>query len=170
MIKYIDCEVGGRFYQDVEFKNMGFSFKNIEWTLWDKITLPFYKFKRVSKDCWYYFIRMCVRINDGYDARDVFSLDYSFVIKYENIFKDFRKYNNGVPYGLKEDEWNKILDEMIYHLHYMDENNIEDELQFYVKDEENSYIIAGRTVFEIMEEHRKEFFELFSKYFYSLWY
>lgn len=170
MIKYIDCEVGGRFYQDVEFKNMGFSFKDIEWTLWDKIALPFYKFKRASKDCWYNFKRMCERIKDGYDARDVFSLDYNFVIKYEKILKDFRKYNNGIPNGLTEHEWNKILDEMIYHLHYMDENNIEEELQYYVKDEKESYIVIGTTIYEIMEEHRDEFFKLFSKYFYNLWY
>ena len=170
MIKYIDCEVGGRFYEDVEFKDIGFSFNEIKWTLWDKITLPFYRCRRLFKG-WFYECKYAFeRVKDGYDSRDVFSLDYRFLTKYEKILKDFRKYNNGVPHGLKEDEWNKILDEMIYHLHYMDENNIEDELQFYVKDEENSYIIVGRTVFEIMEEHRKEFFELFSKYFYSLWY
>lgn len=168
MIKYIDCEVGGRFYEDVEFKDIGFSFKKIKWTLWDKITWPFYKYRRLIKD-WFYKCKWAFeRVKDGYDSRDVHSLDYFFVLKYEKILKDFRKYNQGIPYGLTEHEWNKIIDELIYHIHYMDENNIEEELQEYVADEETSYIIVGRTIFEIMEEHRKEFFELFSKYFYNL--
>lgn len=170
MIKYIDCEVGGRFYQDVEFKNLGFSFKDIKWTFWDKITSPFYKLRRLLKDIKYKIKYAFERIKDGYDSRDVFSLDYNFIWRFEKLLKEFRKYNNGVPYEMSEEEWNKILDEMIYHLHYMDENNIEDELQFYVKDEKDSYIIVGNTVYEIMCEHKDEFFMLFSKYFYNLWY
>ena len=170
MNQIIDCEVGGRLYKNVKFKDMGFSFKKIKWTFWDKLTLPFYRCRRVLKDLFYACRYAFERVKDGYDSRDVFSLDYSFLLRYEKILKDFRKYNNGHPCNMTEEEWNKILDDMIYHLHYMIEENVENELQTYVKDDENSYIIDGRTVFNIMEEHRKEFFELFSKYFYNLWY
>ena len=171
MNQIIDCEVGGRLYKNVHFKNMGFSFKQIKWTFWDKLTWPFYKCRRALKDCFYTCKRAFERVKDGYDYMDVVSLDYSFLLRYEKILKDFRKHNNGYPGTMSDiEEWDKILDEMIYHLHYMNENNVEDELQTYVKDKENSYIIVGRTVFNIMEEHRKEFFELFSKYFYNLWY
>jgi hypothetical protein len=170
MNQIIDCEVGGRLYKNVHFKDMGFSFEKIKWTFWDKLTWPFYRCKRVLKD-WFYACKYAFeRVKDGYDSRDVFSLDYSFLLRYEKILKDFRKYNNGHPCHMTEEEWDKILDEMIYHLHYMYEENVENELQTYVKDKENSYIIVGRTVFDIMEEHRKEFFDLFSKYFYNLWY
>lgn len=170
MIKYIDCKVGGKLYKDVEFKSLGFHFNDIKWNLWDKITLPFYKLRRVLKDVKWAIKYAFERIKDGYDSREVFSLDYHFIWRYEKILKDFRKYNNGVPYGLQENEWNEILDKMIYHLHYMDENIIEDELQLYVKDEKESYTVVGTTIYDIMKEHKDEFFKLFSEHFYSLWY
>lgn len=66
MAKYIDCEVGGRFYKDVEFKNVGFSFNEIKLSLWDKITLPFYRCRRLFKDwfyeCKYAFDRVILKI------------------------------------------------------------------------------------------------------------
>lgn len=168
MIKYIDCEVGGKLYKDVEFKSLGFHFNDIKWNLWDKITLPFYRLRRVLKDVKWSIKYAFERIKDGYDSREVFSLDYNFIWRYKKILKDFRKYNNGIPYGLQEKEWNEILDKMLYHLQYMDENNVEDELQFYVKDEKESYTVVGTTIYDIMKEHKDEFFKLFSEHFYSL--
>lgn len=170
MIKYIDCEVGGKLYKNVEFKSLGFHFNNIKWNLLDKITWPFYRLRRILKDAKWSIKYAFERVKDGYDSRDVFSLDYNFIWRYENILKDFRKYNNGFPCSMTEEAWNKIIDNMLYHLHYMYENNVEDELQAYVKDEKDSYIVVGTTIYDIMKEHKDEFFKLFSEYFYSLWY
>jgi enoyl-[acyl-carrier-protein] reductase (NADH) len=64
------------------------------------------------------------------------------------------------------EEWDNVIDEMLYHLHYMDEENVIKELEKDVPDEWNASHIV---VHEIMNKHKEEFFILFSKYFYDLW-
>lgn len=165
--KYVTCTIGGKEYE-VLFRDSGISFDNIKWTFWDKITLPFYRSRRWFKDSFYAIKYAYYRLRDGYDCRDVFNIDYGFTVKYKKILENFKKYNNGYPTELTWEAWNTTIDEMLYHLQFMTEEDVEAELISYVDSE--SYYVADDTIYKIMEEHKNKFFELFSKYFYSLWY
>ena len=67
---------------------------------------------------------------------------------------------------MTEEEWNNIIDEMIFHLRYMDEEKVDEEL---CKDVPDNWIPCVPTIDMITEKHKDEFFKLFSKYFYNLW-
>ena len=67
---------------------------------------------------------------------------------------------------MTNEEWEAIVDEMLYHLHYMDERNVEEELE---RDVPKDWSPSQRNIDEIMDKHKDEFFKLFSEYFYNLW-
>ena len=67
---------------------------------------------------------------------------------------------------MTEEEWDDIIDEMIYHLHYMNEEVVVEELE---RDVPDDWSASYKTVNYILDKHKDAFFELFSKYFYHLW-
>ena len=164
--KYITCTIGGKDY-NAHFKSFGESYSNFEWSFWDRVTLPFYKGRRVLKDLFYECKYAFQRLVDGYDCRDVFNVDVGFITRYKKILENFKKYNNGYPSNMTYEEWIDIIDRMLYHLQFMDSCFVEDELYKFVGD---GFFLVDDTVHKIVEEHKNKFFELFSKYFYSLWY
>ena len=103
---------------------------------------------------------------NDYDSIDRYNTFEKFTERYSKILNDYRKNHWGYPYKVSSDEWDNIIDEMIYHLHYMDEDNVENEL---CKDVPENWTPTWKTVNEIMERHKDEFFKLFSKYFFDLW-
>ena len=133
---------------------------------WDAIESLYYAVKRnVSRvywNCRYGFQRMF----KGYDSVDTFSTFDKFVERYTNILKELRNRHYGYPLDLTEEKWDDILDEMIYHLHYMDEETVIKELE---KDVPDDWYASSKTVWEVMDKHKNEFFKLFSEYFYNLW-
>jgi hypothetical protein len=64
------------------------------------------------------------------------------------------------------EEWDAVIDEMLYHLKYMDEETVTEELE---KNVPEDWSASYRTVNPILEKHKDAFFKLFSKYFYDLW-
>ena len=106
------------------------------------------------------------RMFRGYDDREVFDIDMVFIDRYLKILKDFRKNHCGYPPSITNEQWDDILDEMIKHLTLMNENNIMSELK---KGMPDSFKPDYKTVREIMDKHKDEFFKLFSKWFYNLW-
>lgn len=156
----------GRDKVDAKYFNSDFHFKPIKLSLWDKITIPFYKAKRVIRDTYWNIRYGFQRMFKGYDSVDVFDVYASFIKRYSKIFTDFKKHNCGYPFGTTEEEWDNIIDEMIYHLYYMDESNVDKELEKYAPE---GYAPCYETTDKIMHEHKEEFFKLFSKYFYNLW-
>lgn len=135
-------------------------------TLWDKITTLFWRAKRWVKDAYWEVRYGFQRMFKGYDSVDIFETYYKFTDRYSKILTRLRKRHVGYPYCLSEEEWDDILDEMVYHLHYMVEDNVVDELK---KDVPKEWSPSQKDVDEIMEKHKDEFFKLFSKYFYDLW-
>jgi hypothetical protein len=134
--------------------------------LWDTITLPFYRLKRKIRDIYWEIRYGFQRMFKDYDNVDIFSMDSKFIERYYKILTDFKKSLHGHPGRMSEEEWNKILDQMIFHLYYMDEEHIDEEL---CKDVPESWIPTWNTSGEIMEKHKNEFFKLFSEHFYDLW-
>lgn len=142
------------------------TFKDKLENIWDAITTPFYRIKHKVRDvCWeirYGFQRMF----KGYDVVDTFETFSKFINRYTKILTDYRNKHWGYPGTMTEEEWDEIVDEMLYHLKYMDEEVVTSELENGVPDE---WSASGIIVYEIMDKHKDAFFELFSKYFYYLW-
>ena len=134
--------------------------------LWFFITTPYYRVKNKLEEvywsCRYGFERMF----KGYDSVDTFETFSKFTDRYSKILTELRNCHYGYPGTLTEQEWDNILDEMIYHLRYMDEETVTEELE---KDVPEDWIVNNKTVYEIMDKHKNEFFKLFSEYFYNMW-
>lgn len=107
------------------------------------------------------------RLFRGFTSQDVYALNKSFISRYILILKQFKKHNDDTPYDLTKEEWNAVLDRLVYHLRMMDEENV---IEVLTKDMPEDYNPSWESVTEIMNRNKKEFFELFSKYFYDLWY
>ena len=114
-------------------------------------------------------------IKYGYDEYATWETFDWFTNTIMDVLKTYRNGHIGYPvvsYDDKEKqdaaniEYDADLDEMIHHLYYMDENNVEEELS---KGMPEDWVPSSLTVYEIMERHKDEFFKLFSKYFYNLW-
>lgn len=135
-------------------------------TLWDKITLPLYRFVHKVKNVYWNIRYGFQRMFKGYDNVDVFDTFSKFTDRYSKILAEYRKSHIGYVGTMTLEEWNSIIDEMIFHLYYMNEENVNEELKKYVS---NNWIPTLETVSKIMDSHKDKFFKLFSEYFYSLW-
>ena len=137
-----------------------------KWNLWDKITIPFYRFRRLIVDTYYRIYHGFQRMFKDYDDYDVFELFSSFTNRYGKILTDYRKTHTGCPSEFTNKQWEAIIDEMLYHLKFMDETYIKNSL---CEGMPEHWLPDSLVVYEIMERHKDEFFKLFSKYFYNLW-
>lgn len=142
--------------------------RNIFEKIWDAITTPYYTIKCKVKDIYWEIRYGFQRMFKGYDSVDTFDTFSKFIQRYTKILKEYRKHHYGVPmeFAKLEEEWDKVIDEMLYHLHYMDEETVIKELE---KDVPDNWSASGKSVYGVMRKHKDAFFELFSKYFYDLW-
>lgn len=167
---YKTATVGKDVIEDVEYlvfeHNGKLGLNEPEFTLWDKITIPFYRAKHKVKRMYWEVRYGFQRMFKGYDNVDTFEIFDRFIERYIKIITEFRNNHCGYPYNLTEEEWDNVLDEMLYHLHYMKEDDVIEELK---KDVPKSWNPSYKNINEIMEKHKNEFFKLFSEYFYNLW-
>lgn len=142
--------------------------KSTKWycKLWNTITTPYYKARWKIKEAYWEVRYGFERMFKGYDSVDTFETFAKFIDRYTKILTDLRKCHYGYPGTITEEEWDNVLDEMIYHLYYMDEEHVTAELE---KDVPDNWTVSGKTVSNIMDKHKNEFFKLFSEYFYHLW-
>ena len=144
------------------------TFKDVLEKIWDIITTPFWRMKHKIRDAYWEVRYGFQRMFKGYDSVDTFETFAKFIDRYTKILTEYRKKHWGIPLEFVdlEEEWDNVIDEMLYHLHYMDEETVVDELE---KDVPDDWSISHITVHEILNKHKDAFFELFSKYFYDLW-
>lgn len=142
--------------------------KEMKWfeKVWDVITTPYYKVKWKIKEAYWEIRYGFERMFKGYDSVDTFETFAKFIERYSKVLTELRNNHYGYPGTITEEEWDNILDEMIYHLRYMDEETVTEELE---KDVPDDWTASAKTVYEIMDKHKNEFFKLFSEYFYNLW-
>lgn len=173
---YATAKVGRDAIENVEYIVLDYSdwwkpkeaktFKDKLEKLWDVITTPYYKakwkVKEVYWNCRYGFERMF----KGYDSVDTFETFAKFIERYTKILTEYRKTHIGYVGTMTEEEWDGIIDEMLYHLKYMDEETVTEELE---KDVPDDWTASAITVYEVMDKHKDAFFKLFSEYFYNLW-
>ena len=173
---YATAKVGKDTIENVEYFTFDHSdwfagkeiktFKDILEKIWDVITTPYYVVKRKVRDVYWEIRYGFQRMFRGYDAVDTFETFYKFTKRYSKILKDYRKHHIGYCGEMTAEEWDAIIDEMIYHLHYMDEETVTEELEKNVPDD---WSVSTIDVYSVMDVHKDAFFELFSKYFYHLW-
>ena len=132
----------------------------------DTITTPFYIARRKIKNAYWEVRYGFQRMFKGYDSVDIIETYAQFIDRYTKILIQFKESKMGHPAMLTKEEWDNIIDQMLYHLYYMDENNVDKELS---KDIPDNLIPTLHTSCEIMEKHKDEFFKLWSEWFYHLW-
>lgn len=142
------------------------TFKDRLEKLWDIITTPYYRAKWKIRDVYWEVRYGLQRMFKGYDSVDTFETFAKFIERYTKILTALRNNHYGYPGTITEEEWDNVLDEMIYHLRYMDEETVTKELE---KDVPDNWNASGKTVSQIMDKHKDAFFKLFSEYFYNLW-
>ena len=132
----------------------------------EKIIILLNWIKLTVKDI-YWEIRYGIqRVFKGYDYRDTFEIYSNFTERYYKILTDYKKNHHGHPCNLTEYEWDIIIANMLRHLYYMDEDNVNKELCKYTPE---GWIVDCETTYEVIERHKNEFFKLFSEYFFYLW-
>lgn len=131
----------------------------------------YYRIQNALRD-----FRRCQRFKRGYSYSDVWNMYDWFMRTVKPMLIHLRDYGFGVPNELYIEgdngriNWENILNEMINCLEMMDEDNAYAFLGFCELDDYKRMTKEDReNVYRIMEENKNRFFELFSKYFYSLW-
>ena len=142
------------------------TFKDKLENLLDNVTTPFWKTRRWIKDTYWEVRYGFQRMFKGYDSVDTFETFAKFIERYTKILTEYRKKHVGYVATMTNEEWEDVVDDMLYHLHYMDERNVEEELE---KDVPDGWHASQITIDNIMLKHKDEFFKLFSEYFYNLW-
>ena len=113
------------------------------------------------------------RFKRGYSYGDVWDMDCWFTRTVKPMLIHLRDHGIGVPNELYQEgaenergAWEAVLTEMIECLELMDEDGAEK----YLGIAEDDYSFKShQKQWALMEEKKNRFFELFSKYFYSLW-
>lgn len=111
------------------------------------------------------------RFKRGYSYGDIWDMDFWFMRTVKPMLIHLRDHGIGIPNDLykqgvenEREEWEAVLTEMISCLELMDEDNVEKHLG--IEDDDWSVENYNKT-WELMEENKNRFFELFSKHFYS---
>lgn len=117
------------------------------------------------------------RFKRGYSYGDVWDMYFWFMRTVKPMLTHLRDHGIGVPNELylqgadnERIAWENTLTEMISCLELMDEDNVYRYLGY--KDDDWQSRLSPKDyekVYQVMEENKNRFFELFSKYFYCLW-
>ena len=137
-----------------------------ELSVLSKITVSFHRIKWKIKDAYWEVRYGFQRMFYGFDSVDVFSMDTKFIQRYQKILKRYKETHWGHPADMTNEEWENIIDKMIFHLHYMNEDNVIKELENAVPE---GWIVGRKAISEVMDKHKDEFFKLFSEHFFDLW-
>lgn len=122
----------------------------------------------------------------GYATVDIWNIDTWFLDTIIPMLKHFRKYHAGFPQDMENEEWEKILDEMIYCFENSTLDSIERKCNLEWEEYQKTTKDKSKTDKEIRQyrekwinkekeeakkaiENKDRGFELFSKYFYDLW-
>lgn len=133
----------------------------------------YYKIRNAIRELRYDLRCRCQRFKRGYSYSDIWDMDCWFKRTVKPMLIHLRDHGCGVPNDLyldgvenEREAWEAVLTEMVDCLTLMDEDEVEKYLG--IVDDDWS-IESYNKVNNLMETKKNRFFELFSKYFYSLW-
>lgn len=138
----------------------------VRWTLWDSITLPFYRAGYRIESMWGNFRSRCQRFRRGYAWTDVWNMNQWFIDTVRPMLEHLLKHHSGYPGNMSPGQYDEELSEMIECLRLMDEENAKEYCRF---QEDNISMGAIQKYEDVMEKSKKRFFYLFEKNFWSLW-
>ena len=128
----------------------------------------YYKIRNAFRELKYDFRRRCQRFKRGYSYGDVWDMDYWFIRTVKPMLTHLRDHGIGIPNELYQDgddkereAWEAVLTEMIECLEDMDRYAVEEKYNLHGDSYQRSW--------DIVEKNKNRFFELFSKWFFSLW-
>lgn len=108
----------------------------------------------------------CQRFIRGWADEDTWDIDWWFIKTLSQMLKKFKEDNDSHPFKLSEEEWDTILDNMVYYLEGMNEEGAVKQLY----GEGANLIVDDYTeINNHMATSKEKFFELFVQYFYELW-
>lgn len=137
-----------------------------KWTLWDSITLPFYRAGyRIKSKCGDLRSR-CQRFRHRYALTDIWNMNQWFIDTVRSMLEYFLEHHLGYPCGVTDEEYDNELMEMIECLRLMDEENAKEYCGF---EEDDISTEAIQDYWDVMDKSKKRFFYLFEKNFWSLW-
>ena len=155
-----------------------------------RFSRPPYRFWYIHKIIRWYFYEIKYgwqRMMYGYCDMDSWDIDHWFLNTVPNMLQLLREKQWGHPANMTSEEWNKILDEMIFYLREADEEQCsrqepsfdwksETERNAMTKDEEIQYNILRSNWFEesnkiakYRDEMKDKGLEMFKEYFWNLW-
>lgn len=170
-------------------------FLNVESTIFDKISVYWYRLVWNHIRNWYYECKYGFqRMFRGYDDRQIFNLDLELMKHIHKILKAFRKECVSHPDQMTYREWLATLDKMILYFQEANPetcsliNDIEYEVSFRYKRQENGffelevvyptnedkekkelYLKKEKEIFDYQTNNLKRGMELLSTYFKNLW-
>lgn len=133
----------------------------------------YYRIKNFFVYGWDSFRARCQRFKRGYSYGDIWDMDFWFMRTVKPMLIHLRDHGIGIPNDLYLDgaeneraAWEAVLTEMVECLDLMNE----DAAEKYLGIEGKGYSVETyQKVNALIDEKKNRFFELFSKYFYSLW-
>ena len=108
----------------------------------------------------------CQRFIRGWADEDTWDIDWWFIKTLSPMLKKFKEDNDSHPFKLSEEEWDKILDNMVYYLEGM---NGEGAVKQLYGEGANLTVDDYKEISNHMTHSKEEFFKLFTQYFYDLW-
>lgn len=122
---------------------------------------------------WNIFIVKCRKLKwryqrfiRGWADEDTWDIDWWFIKTLSPMLKKFKEDNDANPFKLSEEEWDTILDNMIYYLEGMNEEGAVNQLY---GEGANLTVDDYKKISNHMATSKEKFFELFVQYFYDLW-
>ena len=122
---------------------------------------------------WHCFIGKCRKLKwryqrfiRGWADEDTWDIDWWFIKTLSPLLKKFKEDNDCNPFKLSEEEWDTILDNMIYYLEGMNEESAVKQLY---GEGANLTVDDYKKISNHMATSKEKFFELFAQYFYDLW-
>ena len=108
----------------------------------------------------------CQRFIRGWADEDTWDIDWWFIKTLSPMLKKFKEDNDSNPFKFSEEEWDTILDNMIYYLEGMNEEGAVNQLY---GEGANLTVEDYKEISNHMTHSKEEFFKLFTQYFYDLW-
>ena len=127
----------------------------IEYTLWDKLTRPYWRVSFIIKD-WKYEVKWAYqRIIRGYDDRALWNLEYHLAKVIKEVTFQMAENSNGYPHRVgSEKKWKQILLDISFGF------------GSYI---EMDWFISNQKEYKVLDREFKKGMKLFAEYFKGLW-
>lgn len=117
-------------------------------------------------------IKFCYqRVKYGWCDGDTWSIDMWFLNIIPQMIQQLKEEKHGYPGTMTEEEWDKILDDMIFYFTEACEETCSQINQYDLFDENQvkNYLNRDLEIFEYRDKCKDKALDMFKKYFWNLW-